>query len=179
MGLEKEAGIDGKKEIKRPDDDHQDPNIDHDHDQQHKMNINHGDQQVQNQDDDQDKALSGQKKPLNVPPNTNKNKRKGVDMIDDDFSSIATPKRQRGLSLSSNSPKTTLPTDHLHLLKTPKLLPRNRPPIPRRHTSQIQDVLQGAELRTYEDMICYGHFVVLQLLFFMLTTEFGTIYIPW
>ena len=62
-------------------------------------------------------------------------------MIDDDFSSTATPKRQRGLSLSSNSPKTTLPTDHLDLVKTPKLLPGNRPPIPRRHTGQNQDVV--------------------------------------
>ena len=43
MGLEKEAGNEGKKVIKRPDDDHQDPNTDHDHDQQHiMMNINHG-----------------------------------------------------------------------------------------------------------------------------------------
>ncbi|GMN59857.1 hypothetical protein TIFTF001_028945 [Ficus carica] len=105
------------------------------------MNINHGDKQLQ----DQDEVLGGQKKPHNVPPNTNKNKRKGIDMIDDDFSSIATPKRQRGLSLSSNSPKITLPTDHLDLVKTPKLLPPNQPPIPRRHTSQIQDV---------------GHFVI-------------------
>ena len=45
MGLEKEAGNEGKKVIKWLDDDHQDPNTDHDHGQQ--RNINHGNERVE------------------------------------------------------------------------------------------------------------------------------------
>ncbi|GMN59858.1 hypothetical protein TIFTF001_028942 [Ficus carica] len=134
MGIGKEAANEGKKVIKRPDDDHQDPNTDHDHDQQHMtMNINHGDERVE------DKALGGHKKPHNLPPYINKNKRKGIvldfsDTDDDeeintssvtaqdsmisDYSSIATPKRPRQLMSSST-------LDSANSMKQPPFLRRS------------------------------------------------------